>query len=320
MAEQERSRGRRGDDAVYFDHAGTPCKDTRYHRQCSGRWRGEVSLGKDGAGRRVRRKVSARTKSQVYDKLDDVRKELAQGVRTSSTYTVQDACDDWLDSMGDKSAKTRSTNKEMLDPLLTEIGQRVLRDLEADHVIMGLKIIAETRSTRTVRDTRATLVRAITYAQARRKLSRNVASLIKAPPGKAPGGPSRALTLAQAIKVLAAAAEDRIYAYVVLSLLVGVRTEESRALGSRRPRRRPGRRPSGAAARERVALCASARAAQCFLDRTHLENDSDHRDKHGCTAPVLVHQSTIREVEALQQRGELVPQRFQQPRWYRSHG
>jgi hypothetical protein len=28
--------------------------------------------------------------------------------------------------------------------------------------------------------------------------------------------------------------------------------------------------------------------------------DSDHVDEHGCLAPVLVHQSTIREVQAVQ--------------------
>jgi integrase len=143
---------------------------------------------------------------------------------------VEEAAEDWLASLSDKSPKTISTNREMLDPLLAEIGKTVLRELEADDVIRALQAIAETRSTRTVRDTRAAFVRAITYAQARNLVGRNVASLIKAPPGKAPGRPSRALTAAQGIAVLKAAEKDRIYAYLVLSLLLGVRTEEARAL------------------------------------------------------------------------------------------
>lgn len=106
----------------------------------------------------------------------------------------------------------------------------MLRDLDADHVIRALSVVAETRASRTVRDTRAALVRVITYAQARNLVARNVASLIKAPPGKAPGRPSRALTVAQGMAVLAAAARDRLHAYFVLSLLAGVRTEEARAL------------------------------------------------------------------------------------------
>jgi hypothetical protein len=44
---------RRG-EVVYFDHEGSECKD-RYHRRCSGRWRGEVTRGKDGQGKRKRR-------------------------------------------------------------------------------------------------------------------------------------------------------------------------------------------------------------------------------------------------------------------------
>lgn len=37
----------------------------------------------------------------------------------------------------------------------------------------------------------------------------------------------------------------------------------------------------------------------CILPKTHLNHDSDHVDIHGHTAPVLVHQATIREVAAL---------------------
>ena len=44
------------------------------------------------------------------------------------------------------------------------------------------------------------------------------------------GRPSKALTLSQATVVINAAAESRLYAYIVLSLLIGARTEELRAL------------------------------------------------------------------------------------------
>ena len=68
--------------------------------------------------------------------------------------------------------------------------------------------------------------------QARDKVRRNVASLITVPEGRA-GRPSKAMTLAQAVQLLAtlnSAASFRLSAYVVLSLLTGVRTEEARAL------------------------------------------------------------------------------------------
>ena len=94
MAER---RGR-GEDAVYFDHAGAPCKDARYHRQCSGRWRGAISLGTDAAGRRIWKKVSGKTKTEVYARLAELRQELAQGIKSSATYTVRDVASDWLES------------------------------------------------------------------------------------------------------------------------------------------------------------------------------------------------------------------------------
>jgi integrase len=77
-------------------------------------------------------------------------------------------------------------------------------------------------------------------------VSRNVATLVDTPKGQE-GRPSRSLTLEQAVAVIAAARtlpamELRpglkdvrrpaalMYAYIVLSLLVGIRTEEARAL------------------------------------------------------------------------------------------
>lgn len=40
--------------------------------------------------------------------------------------------------------------------------------------------------------------------------------------------------------------------------------------------------------------------SRCVLPKAHLLDDSDHQDEHGHHAPVLVHQSTIREVQAVQ--------------------
>jgi integrase len=64
---------------------------------------------------------------------------------------------------------------------------------------------------------------------ARDLVGRNVVELCGVPRGQA-GRPSKSLTLAQASSVLAAAARSTLIAYVVLSLLLGARTEELRAL------------------------------------------------------------------------------------------
>lgn len=115
----------------------------------------------------MRRRLSAKTKTELYEKLDELRQELAIGVRSSATYTVDAAVKDWLESQADRHPKTVTTLTELLAPLRKSIGRIVLRKLTADEVLAALKESAATRSSRTVRDSRANLERAITHAQAR---------------------------------------------------------------------------------------------------------------------------------------------------------
>jgi integrase len=60
-------------------------------------------------------------------------------------------------------------------------------------------------------------------------VGRNVAEVIETPQGRS-GRASKSLTLEQAQKLLETAVGDRLYAYIVVSLLSGIRTEETRAL------------------------------------------------------------------------------------------
>lgn len=88
-------------------------------------------------------------------------------------------------------------------------------------------------SARTLRLIHQTLERAIRHAEINDLVDRNVASLIKLSDlvvAIKPGRPSKSLNLAQAVAVLDAAAKSRLYAYVVLSLACGARTEELRAV------------------------------------------------------------------------------------------
>jgi integrase len=74
------------------------------------------------------------------------------------------------------------------------------------------------------------LRRSIRRAQASDKVIRNVAALVDTPEGRQDGRPSKAMTLDQATNVLEHAKSDQLHAYVVLSLMTGVCTEEVRAL------------------------------------------------------------------------------------------
>jgi hypothetical protein len=79
-----------GEDGIYFDHGGD-CRDSAHHKTCSGRWRGVVSLGFDANGKRIRKKVSGQTRTEVKDKLKELHSELDAGVRTVQGYTVEAA-------------------------------------------------------------------------------------------------------------------------------------------------------------------------------------------------------------------------------------
>jgi integrase len=152
------------------------------------------------------------------------------GVRSSSTYTVREAVDDWLrEGLDGTSERTRALYEGLLGPLLEIIGNRPLRLLSASHVRAALSRLTDRYSTRSLQITRNSLERAIRHAEGDDLVGRNVAALVNAPQGRS-GRPSKSFTLEQAKALLAAAASTRLYAYVVLSLLAGIRTEEARAL------------------------------------------------------------------------------------------
>src|SRR5215831_20694367 len=73
------TRRRRGEDGISFEPRG-PCRDPHRHRNCPGLWRGEITTGYTGDGKRTRRKVSGQTKAAVIDKLRDLHTQLDKGI------------------------------------------------------------------------------------------------------------------------------------------------------------------------------------------------------------------------------------------------
>ena len=194
---------------------------------------GAISVGYGPDGKRIRRKVSGKTKQEVRAKLEALHQELNAGVRSSSPYTVREAVDDWLrEGLDGTSDRTRTLYEGLLGPVLDAIGARPLRVLSARDVRAALSQLATRYSTRSLQITRNSLERAIRHAAVQR-LGRpcNVAGLVKIRLEGRNGRPSKSFTLEQAKALLAASEGTRLYAYVVLSLLVGIRTEEARALG-----------------------------------------------------------------------------------------
>ena len=184
--------------------------------------------GRTGSGAGARSPAAPSRKCR--DKLKALHAELDRGLRTSSTYTVRQAVADWLEGgLPGRSERTRSVYREALTPLMGQIGNKPLRELTAGDVRAGLEALSDRLSTRYLQIAKASLARAIRYAEAHDLVGRNVATLVDPPKG-AVGRPSRSLTLEQSLALLDAARESRLNAYVVLSLTVGIRTEEAREL------------------------------------------------------------------------------------------
>src|ERR1700731_1137496 len=112
MSETKVSRRSRGEDAIYFATA-------------KNRYVGSVSLGYGPDGKRIRRKVSGKTKQEVRDRLRALHQEMASGVRSSSSYTVRQTVEDWLrEGLDSTSDRTRTLYEGLLDPVLDMIGAR----------------------------------------------------------------------------------------------------------------------------------------------------------------------------------------------------
>ncbi len=198
-----RRRRPRGEDAIYF-------------AADKNRYVGSVPLGYGADGKRIRRKVFGKTKQEFRDRLKALHKEMDAGVKSSKTYTVRDAVEDWLrEGLDGTSERTRTLYEGLLGPLLEVIGARPLRLLSAGDVRTGLGKLADRYFTRSLQITRLSLERAIRHAEADDLVGRNVAALVKAPQGRT-GRPSKSFTLEQAKALLAAAEGTRLHAYVVL--------------------------------------------------------------------------------------------------------
>ncbi|MFI6819775.1 tyrosine recombinase XerC [Micromonospora sp. NPDC050187] len=212
-------RRSRGDGGLHWDES----------RQ---RWIASVTVGYTPAGKRIVRRGSGKTKTEAKAKLKEVLRDHEDGLTIAPQgFTVADAVTDWL-TYGLTGLSEGTIDKcgyLCRGHIIPELGARKLRDLSAEDVDRWLAAKAETLSTRTLRELYACLNRAVNRAMARDKVKRNVVALCSIPKGQQ-GRPSKSLTLDQAKAVLAAAEDTRLYAYVVLSLLTGARTEELRAL------------------------------------------------------------------------------------------
>lgn len=196
------------------------------------RYVAEVTVGFDSRGKRIRRKATGKTKTAAREKLREILRDLEDGQPVESvSYTVTDAAMSWL-TYG-LSGRSRSTvdnyRFQVEGHIVPFLGRKKLHELSVEDVDKWLADRATVLSTRSVRLLHSLLSRVVKHAQARDKVRRNVVTLSEIPVGQG-GRPSKSLHLEQARAVLSASERSPLHAYVVLSLLIGARTEELRAL------------------------------------------------------------------------------------------
>lgn len=199
------------------------------------RWIAEVTIGYTPVGKRIVRRGSGKTKTAAKEKLKEILRDHEDGVALAAgnSYRVAHAVNDWLTSyeLSGHDTNTIRTVRCLVDKhIVPDLGARKLVDLSADDVDRWISGKSKIMVTSTLRNLLSILRRAVTRAQARDRVKRNVVLLCDCPVGKGKGRPSKALTLAQAEAVLSAAETSIMRAYVVVALLTGARTEELRAL------------------------------------------------------------------------------------------
>jgi len=195
-----------------------------------GRWVGIYTTGRNTSGRRVRRKVTGRTKTEARQRLRTHQREAIDGRPTpSGAIRLGPFLDRWLDEV----VSSRVSSPNTLDNYRWAVDQHIkpalgtkrLRELTPDDVdaLLRSKLESGLRHSSVLRF-RTVLIQALRHGERYGYLSRNVAKLVDLPP--APHREGRSLTVEQARKLLDAAKGERLEAAIVCGLMLGLRPGE----------------------------------------------------------------------------------------------
>ncbi len=209
-------RRSRGDGSVFFDAA----------RGC---WVGSVDIGRDPeTGRRRRRKVSAATKGECRDKVDELRREKDRtGTVAPRNITVERVIRDLLATPPPtwRSPITIQVNTDLAGRIIAELGTVRLVMLTPGQVEAFLrKMVRDGYSTSTISGTKGILKLAIRRAERDGLVGRNAAALADTPAGKV--AKSRSMTIAQIRALFASELTPWWRAYLMTGILCGLRPGE----------------------------------------------------------------------------------------------
>jgi integrase len=215
------TRRSRGEGSVYYDRS----------RRV---WTGSVEVGRDPVeGTRLRRKVSAPTKTELLARLDDLKHERRRtgtvGPRNAMVAHVVRA---YMASppASWRSPVTFAVNRQHAKMITAGLGRVKLADLTAGDVEAFLHALAAPRKGRkglsasTIRNVRGLLRAALRRAERDGLVGRNAAAVATLP--RAPRRRSKALTLAQADALLALDLDPWWRAFLICGMALGLRPGE----------------------------------------------------------------------------------------------
>lgn len=198
----------------------------------TGRWRALLDVGEDASGRRRRKKVSGRTRTEVAAKLRELQRDLEDGVSSSGRQvTIAALCEEWLrHRSGELSGNTLDVRTwAVRQHLVPSLGARRVRELTADDVARFLEVKSAAGYARaTVDKLRGVLIQVLRHAERQGLVARNVAALVPTPSG--PRAKGRSLTIEQARALLMTLRGHPLEAAVVVALTCGLRPGELLAL------------------------------------------------------------------------------------------
>jgi integrase len=196
----------------------------------------EAVVGYGANGKKITRSGSGLTEAEALRKMRRSVAAFEKGLTPAARgYTVGKAVENWLTFGQSRRAgeRTRRKYRDLCAGHITpQIGGLQVKRLTLEVVDTWLEDRAQVLATSSLGQVRRCLRNSIRRAVAQGLADHRVLQVVELaqlPRGQA-GRPSKSLTLSQAQAVLANTRADPMHAYIVMSLLTGLRTEEVRAL------------------------------------------------------------------------------------------
>lgn len=207
-----------------------------YQEKSTGRWVAAVSI--DGR----RRRAIAPTEAAAKRRLREMVAQIDSGLPiTDGSLTVERLLDDWMTTAvaaKDLSPRTVDVHRWAVGILIETIGKKRVKTLRPEDVeAVFFRLAAEGHGRRARAMSRASLIKirstlgqALTWAERRQLVARNVARVVELPQIARGAELGRALTIEQARVLLGAIEGHRLEPLFMLMLMLGLRPGEATGL------------------------------------------------------------------------------------------